>query len=189
MNRLRHPNITILVGYLTKSSETWIVTRFHSYNGGSLSLGEAADSKCIEKDFSQYQNCLLQVCSAIQYLHDTAKVLHNDIKENNVVLELGSEHKPCAMLIDFGKARDIYSLKIYSIGADTTRYKHLAPELGFSGGKQSRSNDVFSFGQLVRSISLKMQEASLENIYFSCTRRDDKKRPTISDVCWSFKML
>ena len=75
---------------------------------------------------------------------EKVKILHNDIKINNVVLDGNSLAKAEAILINFKKAKDQISPKVYVTPADTQQFKHLAPELGQVNGKQSKKSDVYS---------------------------------------------
>lgn len=92
---------------------------------------------------------------SVCYLHEKVKVLHNDIKSNNVVLDGCSIAEAEAVLIDFGKATHQISLKMSHQPANTQKYKHLAPELGRVNGKQSKETDIYSLRYLVRGLSYK----------------------------------
>jgi len=56
-----------------------------------------------------------------------------------------------AVLIDFGKATDQNSLKIYKKPADICKFRHLEPGLGQVNGKQCNKTDVYSLGYTMRS--------------------------------------
>ena len=50
--------------------------------------------------------------TALKYIHSSRKYIHNDIKPDNIVIEVGSETKPAHFqLIDFGLLRKITDIK------------------------------------------------------------------------------
>lgn len=116
------------------------------------------------------------------------KVLHNDIKSNNVVLDGCNLSEVEAVLLDFGKATDQNSPKIYKTPADTRKFRHLAPELGQANGKQSKKSDVYSLGYMIRSLNYKHQNFPLMfvKIYRSCLRTSPSLRPSARDICEQF---
>lgn len=143
-----HPNVTRLVGIVERKNRCDSVTTFFNVNGIHKNLADIS----AEDTTINCANVLSGLCSGIEYIHETAKILHNDIKINNVVLDGTSLAEAEAVLIDFGKATDQISPKVYVTPADTQKFKHLAPELGQVNGKQSKKSDVYSFGYLIRTM-------------------------------------
>ena len=116
---------------------------------------------------------------------EKVKILHNDIKINNVVLDGNSLAKAEAILIDFKKAKDQISPKVYVTPADTQQFKHLAPELGQVNGKQSKKSDVYSLGFLIRTLKYKFSNfpSMFVKVCRSCLRTNASLRPSASDLC------
>ena len=183
--KLSHPNIVRLIGVMEpRQNRLDIVTSFYSINGDRMNLSDIhAQSTTIN-----WTNLLSGLCSGIRYLHNKVKVLHNDIKSNNVVLDGCNLLEAEAVLLDFGKATDHNSPKIYKKPADTSKFRHLAPELGQVNGKQSYKSDVYSLGHMIRSLNYKHQNfpSIFVNIYRSCLRNNPSLRPSASDICEQF---
>ena len=97
------------------------------------------------------------LCSGTWYLHNKVKVLHNDIKSNNIVLDGPILFEAEAVLLDFGKATDHNSSMIYNTPADVHKFRHLAPKLEQVKGKQRHKSDVYSLGYPIRSSNYKHQ--------------------------------
>ena len=132
-----------------------------------------------------FTNVLSGLCSGIEYIHEKVKILHNDIKINNVVLDGNSLAEAEAILIDFGKARDQISPKVYVTPADMQQFKHLAPKLGQVNGKQRKKSDVYSLGFLIRTLKYKFSDfpSMFVKLYQSCLRTNTSLRPSVSDLC------
>lgn len=181
MAKLTHPNIVCLIGVLERQHRLDIVTSFYSVNGDRINLCDIP----AETTTINWTNLLNGLCSGIRYLHNKVKVLHNDIKSNNVVLDGCNLFEAEAVLLDFGKATDQNSPKIYDKPADTRKFRHLAPELGHVNGKQSNKSDVYSLGYMIRNLKYKHQNfpSMFVNIYRSCLRTSPPSRPSASDIC------
>lgn len=182
--KLSHPNVVCLIGVMERQNRLDIVTSFYSVNGDRTNLCDIpAQTTTIN-----WTNLLSGLCSGIRYLHNKVKVLHNDIKSNNVVLDGCNLFEAEAVLLDFGKATDQNSPKIYKKPADTRKFRHLAPELGQVNGKQSNKSDVYSLGYMIRSLNYKHQNfpSMFVNIYRSCLRTSPSPRPSAGDICEQF---
>jgi hypothetical protein len=82
----------------------------------------------------------LEMCGALQYLHDQ-QVVHGDVKPRNIVAGLGG-----AKLVDFGLAERIESSGEAVARGGTPRF--MAPEV-FAGQPPSPRSDVFSLAATV----------------------------------------
>ena len=113
------------------------------------------------------------LCAGIQYLHDKLKILHNDIKSNNVVLDGCNISESEAVLVDFGKATYQICPKVYETPADTGKFRHLAPELGQTKGKQTTKSDTYSLGFMIRGLKYKHEPIHLftYSLCFLCSDR------------------
>lgn len=186
--KLSHSNIVCLIGVMERQNRLDIVTNFYSVNGDRINLCDIP----AQTTTVNWKNLLSGLCSGIRYLHNkAAKVLHNDIKSNNVVLDGCDLFGAQAVLLDFGKATNRNSPKIYKKPADTRKFRHLAPELGQVNGKQSNKSDVYSLGYMIRSLNYKHQNfpSMFVNIYRSCLRTSPSQRASASDICEQFDNL
>ncbi len=179
--KLLHPNVARLIGIVERESRCDIVITYYNVNGNNINLSEVS-----EQDTAiNWVNVICGLFNGIRYIHETAKILHNDIKANNVVLDGPCLAEAEAILIDFGKATEQISPKVYDTPADTKRFKHLAPELGHKNGKQSKESDMYSLGVLIRSLKYKFASfpQMFVNVYRSCMNTTPSARPAVSDLC------
>ena len=113
---------------------------------------------------------------ALRYLHNVAKILHNDITLSNIPLSQCEDHG-CGetvqlqlILIDLGKATLISKAKTYHL-TDSERveyarkYPHIAPELISGETPQTKSSDMFSIGRILHNL--------LENGFFPPKHRSE----------------
>ena len=179
--RLSHPNTVCFIGIVERKNRIDIVTNFYNVNGERLNLGDIP----VENTSINWTHLLSGLCSGIRHLHDKVKILHNDIKSNNIVLDGHSLAEAEAVLVDFGKATDQSSPKSYQRPADTKKFKHLAPELGQPNGKQSKKTDIYSLGFLMRGLKYKFANfpTIFVNLYRSCLRCNPSQRPTVNELC------
>ncbi len=103
--RLCHPYLPLLLGVSTKDQPLRIVMQFHALKG-------YMENELRRHRFDGRAWTLLcaQILEAIAYLHEEAKVLHNDIKANNVLVAIAfltTADNYQVVLIDFGKATRI----------------------------------------------------------------------------------
>ena len=179
--KIIHPNVARLIGIVERENRCDIFTPFYNVDGNQKNLADiSAEGATIN-----FTNVLSGLCSGIEYIHEKVKILHNDIKINNVVLDGNSLAEAEAILIDFAKARDQISPKVYVTPADMQQFKHLAPELGQVNGKQSKKSDVYSLGFLIRTLKYKFSDfpSMFVKLYQSCLRTNTSLRLSVSDLC------
>ena len=93
VQKLRHLNLSLFIGIVSskQSGKCSVVTKFHGVSGTSLSLSQACSTENeIRKTVGKSTNLVslfIVTANALQYLHESEGMLHNDIKSNNVVLE------------------------------------------------------------------------------------------------------
>ena len=112
----------------------------------------------------------------MEYLHDSVKVLHNDIKPLIASLQMEDLSLPDSfhrilpstsynrflsgrhiVIVDFGKATTASAAKRYTLTEEEResylrRYSHIAPEIVHGECKQSSSSDMFSVGRIFQSL-------------------------------------
>ena len=179
--KIIHPNVARLIGIVERENRCDIFTPFYNVDGNQKNLADISAEGAI----INFTNVLSGLCSGIEYIHEKVKILHNDIKINNVVLDGNSLAEAEAILIDFGKARDQICPKVYVTPADMQQFKHLAPELGQVNGKQRKKSDVYSLGFLIRTLKYKFSDFSsvFVKLYQSCLCTNTSLRPSASDLC------
>lgn len=105
-----HPNIPILIGVQTLTRPYFLLTRLCLSNGKPKTYSSYLHSLNTQNvQLKECMHLLYEIASAIHHVH-LQKIIHNDIKGNNIVIEdnKGIHH---AMLVDFGKAKYIQDIK------------------------------------------------------------------------------
>jgi transcriptional regulator with GAF, ATPase, and Fis domain len=100
--------------------------------------------------FEETCNIVVQICRALDYIHNRG-LIHHDIKPDNILVEEGSEQGPPyrVKLIDFGLVGR--SRRETSSTVPGTIY-YIAPEI-FLGRKIDRRSDLYSLGVLLYQVS------------------------------------
>ncbi|MED6192853.1 hypothetical protein PIB30_013953 [Stylosanthes scabra] len=139
MRNLRHRNLIKVIDCCSSIDYKLLVMEFMP--NGSLERWLYSHNYCL--DFLQRLNIMIDVASALEYLHHGAspKVVHCDVKPSNVLLD----EDMVAHVSDFGIAKllDEGQSKEYTKTMATVGY--IAPEFG-SKGIISTKGDVYSFG-------------------------------------------
>ncbi len=128
--RLAHPRVVRVLDAFSAGAERYLVmelvegddlrTRVVAHGGG-LPCAEATTR-------------IVEVCEALEYIHD-AHVVHRDVKPSNVVVGPAG-----AVLVDFGIARDLADRGLSTQAIGTPLY--MAPEIA-AGGAPSPRSDVY----------------------------------------------
>lgn len=170
LSKLCHPSLPFLFGICTTQAQYKIVMQFHGIlkNSGSLPvtvrLYEEIKQSTIGITCNGYLIICAQLLEAIDYLHNMALILHNDIKSDNIVIEKLSEtYAGCddfgynTVLIDFGKATALGEGRLYRLTPRQrdeyrAKYFNVAPEVIEGEHKQSVYSDMFSVGGVLYKI-------------------------------------
>ena len=153
-----HPNLPILFGISHKKEAVpYIVTKFHgsqrSTKNTLYSLLSQTPSPYSTNDFIQLA---LECAKGLMHMHNN-NILHNDLKTNNVVVEIVND-QPCAVIIDFGKSCYVGNARVKRIPIQERddyrkRYPHIAPEIVNMTRSQSFASDVYSYGVLLQNMN------------------------------------
>ena len=181
-----HENLPLIHGIV--HNPNIILTSLHTYENNSVTVHSALYKKPItEATVDVWKRILYDLISAVKYLHNI-NILHNDIKNNNILVEKRSTGQIRGVLIDFGKGCMINDAKQYNIGDDNKRrqhkrtYPHIAPDLIDGHCRQSPSSDVFSVGRVIAAINTKIGIPALISLSTQCNEYNCTKRPTIDDL-------
>ena len=134
-----------------------------------------------------WKRILYDLISAVKHLHNN-NIIHNDIKNNNILVEKPWTGQIRGVLIDFGKGGMINDTKQYNIGDDNKRrqhkwtYPHLAPDLINGHCWQSPSSDALFVGRVIIAINTKIGIPALISLSIQCNECTCTKRPTIDDL-------
>lgn len=117
----------------------------------------------------QSRRLVLQLCSALAYLH-RKQVIHRDLKpENIMVTHLGQNMK----LIDFSLS-DSDESAILKHPAGTPFY--LAPELRDGTTRADQRSDIYSLGVIMGEMARQTGDRQMKRVATVCTRTSPEKR-------------
>lgn len=199
---MRHPSIVGFLGTATVGEQTAIVS-FYMENG-SLMQYIKSHAECDKRKL------ILQVAEAVEFLHVEMRLVHGDLKCDNVLVsDFGN-----ALLADFGLSSFVEKSERLSTTLTAIRLMNTlqfaAPELlGVLGddetpvSKKTTASDIYAFGMLVlEAISEQPPWGKKKNVAVitSVSARKHPPRPTLGgtfvatshswwDVCrrcWSF---
>ncbi|KAI1148067.1 hypothetical protein F4825DRAFT_114735 [Nemania diffusa] len=148
---LKHPNIVEMEDFFEDETNYYIEMTPHGLPG--MDLFDYIELRA-NMDEDECRSIFVQVAKAIHHLHMKAKVVHRDIKDENVVLDGEGNIK----LIDFGSAAYIKSGP-FDVFVGTIDYA--APEVLAGKPYGGREQDVWALGILLYTIIYK------ENPFYS----------------------
>ncbi|KAI0971633.1 hypothetical protein F4678DRAFT_472156 [Xylaria arbuscula] len=166
---LKHPNIVEMEDFFEDETNYYIEMTPHGLPG--MDLFDYIELRA-NMDEDECRSIFVQVAKAIHHLHIKAKVVHRDIKDENVVLDGEGNIK----LIDFGSAAYIKSGP-FDVFVGTIDYA--APEVLAGKPYGGKEQDVWALGILLYTIIYK------ENPFYSIDEimdRDLRVPYTISDA-------
>lgn len=142
---LRHPNIVEMEGFFEDDVNYYIEMKPHGLPG--MDLFDYIELKA-NMDETECRNIFRQVVDAIHHLHIKARVVHRDIKDENVILDGEGRIK----LIDFGSAAYIKNGP-FDVFVGTIDYA--APEVLQGKSYGGKEQDVWALGILLYTIVYK----------------------------------
>ncbi|KAJ0251592.1 putative cysteine-rich receptor-like protein kinase 43 [Hirschfeldia incana] len=152
ISRCQHKNLVRLLGCCFTNMNSFIIYEFLANTSLDHILFDPEKKK--ELEWKKRRTIILGTAEGLEYLHESCKIIHRDIKASNILLDL--KYKP--KISDFGLAKfypeggkDIPSSSPFpSPIAGTLGY--MAPEY-ISKGILSNKIDAYSFGVLVLEIT------------------------------------
>ena len=180
-----HCNVSYLLGVCLEGSCKILVLSYHGANRQSYNLHSVLISRrkseipSIEWD---WKSILFGIINGLCYIH-AKNILHNDIKEDNVVL-----HANKAIIVDFGKACLAKDGKKYFLSNEEKKkymdfHPHISPDLRDGRCIQSKSTDVYSFGRLLFIVSEKaIATPFLISLSKQCMEYNSMDRPITTDL-------
>ena len=186
MSKFAHPNLDFLFDICCGISFS-LVLCYHAIGEHAVTLDKSASLaiKRVTADVDWMQ-ILRGLLSGLEHLQLNQKVLHNDLKCDNIILGFNTEIQ--GIIIDFGKACNISEGKYYALSEkQKERYRcyhsQIAPDLRDGLCKQSVMSDIYSFGRIVAKVNeCKLKDTALEELTSKCLQYNRSKRPNIDTV-------
>ena len=143
LENLNHPHVITYFTSFVENSNFYIILEY--INGGSLEDKiKIAKEKKLLVDEKMVWDLLVQTLSGLLYLHENKKIIHRDIKPDNILLDREFNVK----ISDFGVSAinkdDIEDL-LRCHGTRKGPVKFMAPEM-LSGGTYSFKSDIYMLG-------------------------------------------
>ncbi|KAK6136110.1 hypothetical protein DH2020_030158 [Rehmannia glutinosa] len=182
LRNLRHRNLTkvicsccshdgfkaLVLEYMPKGSlERWL----YSYN--------------YFLDFLQRLNIMIDVASALEYLHHgySTPVIHCDLKPSNVLLD----EDMVAHVSDFGMAKLLAGEDSVTHTRTLATWGYMAPEYGMQGTVSPRC-DVYSYGIMLMEVFVRTKPND-ERFNAFCTAELPRERTDMKDVVSTLKKI
>ncbi|KAJ3700585.1 hypothetical protein LUZ61_004290 [Rhynchospora tenuis] len=207
MKRLRHPNVVLLMGAVTRVPNLSIITEFLP-RGSLFRLIHRPNNQLDEK---RRLRMALDVARGMNYLHNcTPMVVHRDLKSPNLLVDKNWVVKVC----DFGLSRMKHNTFLSSRSTAGTA-EWMAPEV-LRNEPSDEKCDVFSFGvilwelctlqqpwegmnpmQVVGAVGFQHRRLDIPDnmdpviskIIRECWQTDPKLRPSFSEIMGALKPL
>ncbi|XP_061343656.1 probable serine/threonine-protein kinase SIS8 isoform X2 [Gastrolobium bilobum] len=207
MKRLRHPNVVLFMGAVTRPPNLSIVTEFLP-RGSLYRLIHRPNSQIDER---RRLRMALDTARGMNYLHKcTPVIVHRDLKSPNLLVDKNWVVKVC----DFGLSRMKHSTFLSSRSTAGTA-EWMAPEV-LRNEPSNEKCDVYSFGVILWELSTLQQpwggmnpmqvvgavgfqhrrldipddvDPAIADIIRKCWQTDPKLRPTFAEILAALKPL
>ena len=190
LSGLSHPCLPILFGMNTKTEPYHLVTQFYGVCKTSICIAKQLAESLLPISVNNWVTMSFQLIEAIDYLHFSVNIIHNDIKSNNVLITenvlSNSPHAYSVILIDFGNATEVTKGMKYNHPTEkeavlfSKMNPHLPPEVCSGKNPLSRASDIYSYGKLLQLFTNSMNMSILDDIIagsacFPCNRLSSKQ--------------
>jgi predicted Ser/Thr protein kinase len=182
-----HPAFPYIYGTMNNS----IVMEFIGVVGtqGPISVTLSLCLKEKSLSSSDFLALARSLADGMAFMHSKG-ILHNDLKENNVLVAEYASFGYRPKITDFGKATFTCKPRIYNIVPGTPehyeynqKYRHIAHELrNVPNSKQTEATDVYSYGRILKSICFLGGVCELEALVKKCKNQKPVVRPSAKNV-------
>ncbi|KAB2064945.1 hypothetical protein ES319_A09G055500v1 [Gossypium barbadense] len=207
MKKLRHPNVVLFMGAVTRPPNLSIVTEF-LHRGSLYRLLHRPNNQLDER---RRLRMALDAARGMNYLHNcTPMIVHRDLKTPNLLVDKNWVVKVC----DFGLSRIKHSTYLSSRSTAGTA-EWMAPEV-LRNEPSNEKSDVYSFGVILWELSTLRQpwggmnpmqvvgavgfqhrrldipddmDPTIAEIIRRCWQTDPKLRPTFAEIMAALKPL
>ncbi|KAK9008674.1 hypothetical protein V6N11_075559 [Hibiscus sabdariffa] len=207
MKKIRHPNVVLFMGAVTRPPNLSIVTEF-LHRGSLYRLLHRPNNQLDER---RRLRMALDAARGMNYLHNcTPMIVHRDLKSPNLLVDKNWVVKVC----DFGLSRMKHSTYLSSKSTAGTA-EWMAPEV-LRNEPSNEKCDVYSFGVILWELSTMQQpwggmnpmqvvgavgfqhrrldipddmDPTIAEIIRRCWQTDPKLRPTFAEIMAALKPL
>ena len=159
LSKCCHINLPLIYGMNIIERPYFIVTQYYgneSFQGITLQKVIGQDVQVSISGSEHWLHMIAQLIDGLSYLHSKG-ILHNDIKNDNIVIVYSANGLFCPVLVDFGKSCLVNEgkRKVLSINEKAKYYKehyHIAPEAIEGTCPQSVKSDMYSVGVVIASL-------------------------------------
>ena len=143
LENLDHPHIITYFSSFKENNNVYIVTEY--INGGNLeSIIKSNIQKKSYTDERKVWDLMIQCLSGLMYLHEKRKIIHRDIKPDNILIDADGNLK----ISDFGvsaiKSEEVEDL-VKCHGTIAGPISFMAPEMAL-GGTYDFKSDIYMLG-------------------------------------------
>lgn len=128
----------------------------------------------------QLLQAMEQVVATLRNIH-SLKLVHNDIKVNNILLTFLEEGGVEATVIDLGSMTRAGCSPYHGMNLKCAQFPFLAPEL-VQGGPASPASDVYSLGRVLQMVGHVAGSQDLLQVGRLCLAASVDRRPTLQYV-------
>ena len=184
-----HINLPLIYGMNNTHAPFFIVTQFYgseSFKPVTLRGVIKEEAEVSIESSENWLHILTQLCDCLSYIH-RKDIIHNDIKNDNIVIVCNSKGCFSPILIDFGKACPLTRAKkkILTEEEKAMYYRehcHIAPEVIEGSHSQSILSDMYSFGVVIASIYKYTKYRPFKELARNCLK-------PVSNRCTSAELL
>jgi len=175
-----HSSLPLLIGISVNAKPCLLVSQFHGNNMSAYTLSTAIKSKLLAAS-SEWLDVLITLAQALGFIHQKGWV-HDDLKENNVVLHLMND-KWQPVIIDFGKSVRAATAKCGTKTRDPSIYYWKAPELLACLSPPSFLSDMYSLCKIIKLVGNKINVAeSFSELFLCCLASKPSMRPSSAQM-------
>ena len=195
LSTLRHPHIIAFLAACTVPPDICIIEELAE--GGSLHTklhGPRGRRQCCPLPLQELLCIAADIAEAMGYLHP--RIVHRDLKSQNVLLDARGRAKVC----DFGIAKFKERTFVSTANGHAGTPAYMAPEL-FDGAQASEKVDVYSFGillweMLTGQVPWSSVPSPMQIIYFTAVLHQRPEFPAacpspllraLIEACWAEK--
>lgn len=168
LERLRHPNIVNLVGFLHTPTQLSVVTEYCPY--GNFDAALAGHPKSFS--LALRLRCIQDTAKGMDFLHQS-NIIHRDLKPQNVLI---TSLEPCSSVVakitDFGTVRDLVSSSALQEGSSQDSGDRKKPLIdvttGDKGFTKGVGTGIFMVNLTLRTLTHKTKR--LQAIHYLHTR-------------------